>query len=231
MTITNTRDNKPPAWKRRLFLPAYSVKESVHYAEISPQVVANWHYYKGESGPALPGKEKGTPLSYLQLIEVAFVATMRKHLSLQKIRKAREYAQKVFSVEYPFAQLQWKTEGSHLLLNLHDFEGDADVNSLITADRHGQEAWGTVMSERFDQFYYEDDVAMQWYVRGKSSPVIIDPRVSFGAPTIHGLPTWVLKGRSLAGETIAEIQSDFSLEPDDIRQALNFEGIDIVIAA
>lgn len=223
--------NNAPAWKRRLFLPAYSVTEAARYSETTPQVVANWHYYKGQSGPALPGKQRKTPLSYLQLIEVAFVATMRKRMSLQRIRIAREYARQVFNVEYPFAQLRWKTEGTHLLLNLRDVEGDGEVNSLITADKHGQEAWESVMAERFEQFKYEDDLALIWYVRGKDCPVLIDPRISFGAPTIRGVPTWVLKGRHVAGETLPEIGSDFQLTQDDVRLALAFEGIDIIIAS
>jgi uncharacterized protein (DUF433 family) len=214
----------PQAWERRLLLPAYSVVESARYAGTSPQVVARWHYYKGKVGPALPGKEKRTPLSYLQLIEVAFVSTMRKTISLQKVRKAREYAAKAFNVEFPFAQLRWKTEGTHLLLNLKDFEGDADIDNLITADKHGQEAWGTVMSERFDQFRYEGDLALIWYVRGRDCPVVIDPRISFGAPTIHGLPTWVIKGRVQAGETPEEIEDDFNISVEDIDIALQFEG-------
>lgn len=229
--IAYKQNPQSPPWMRRLYLPAYSIAESARYVDTSHQVVASWHYFKGKVGPALPGKEKRTPLSYLQLIEVAFVSTMREMMSLQKIRKAREYASKAFNVEYPFAQLRWKTEGTHLLLNLRDFEGDADINSLITADKRGQEAWGTVMSERFEQFHYEGDLALVWYVRGKYCPVVIDPRISFGAPTIRGLPTWVIKGRAQAGESVQEIEEDFGIHAEDIKFALDFEGVDINVAS
>ena len=41
--------------------------------------------------------------------------------------------------------------------------------------------------------------------------MLIDPRISFGAPMIKGVPTWVLKGRHEAGESIGDIRDDFSL--------------------
>lgn len=221
-----------PTWKRRLFLPSYSITESAHYAITLPQTVAHWHYYEGKVGPAIPGKERGKPLSYLQLIEVAFVATMRKeNISLQKIRKAREYARQTFEVEFPFAELRWQTEGTHLLLELTDILGDTELEKLIVADKAGQEAWKPVMAERFKEFEYEEDLALKWYVRGRENPIIIDPRVSFGAPTVQGLPTWVIKGRFEAGETVPEIRNDFKVETDNIVHALRFEGVELSLAS
>jgi uncharacterized protein (DUF433 family) len=229
MAQSKKKDKKSqsPPWMRRLYLPAYSVVESARYAGTSPQVAANWHYYKGKVGPAIPGKERGKPLSYLQLIEVAFVSTMRKeNISLQKIRNAREYACQTFKVEYPFAELRWKTEGKHLLLELKDVLGELELGKLIVADKAGQEAWKPIMAERFKQFEYEENIALKWHVRGTENPIIIDPRISFGAPTVQGLPTWILKGRWLADETIEEIQDDFQIEPEYIKYALEFEGIE-----
>jgi uncharacterized protein (DUF433 family) len=219
-------------WKRRLFLPTYSISESARYAITWPQTIYYWYYYEGKVGPAIPGKEHGKPLSYLQLIEVAFVATMRKEgITLQKIRKAREYAVQTFEAEFPFAQLQWYTEGTHLLLDLKDILGDSELGKLIIANKAGQEAWKPVMAERFKQFEYEEGLALKWHLRGRENPIIIDPRISFGAPTVKGLPTWVIKGRWEAGEPIKEIHNDFKLDANDIILALRFEGVDINIAA
>jgi uncharacterized protein (DUF433 family) len=57
--------------------------------------------------------------------------------------------------------------------------------------------------------------------------VVIDPRISFGAPVVSGIPTWVVKGRWEAGENIFDIREDFGLDENDIRHALTFEGIQI----
>lgn len=213
------------SWRRRLYLPAYSVADAARYARTQRQTVAYWHY-GSRLAPALPGKQPRKPLSYLQLVEVAFVATFRKlGVSLQRIRKARDYLSQTFSSEFPFAELRLQTEGRHVLLDLLQIEPDAQLDHLIVADASGQIAWQPLIGERFAEFDYEEGLALIWHVAGRGSPILIDPRISFGAPTIRGLPTWVLKGRRIAGESVKELQDDFVLSQEDILQALAFEGI------
>ena len=190
--------------------------------------MAYWHYRGGQLGPVLPGKERMQPLSYLQLVEVAFVATFRAlGVPLQRIRRARVYASQVLGSENPFSEYQWLTEGHHVLLDLRDVEGEKDVGKLIVGDRGGQIAWQDMVSERFAQFDYENGLAVVWWVRGRQMPVTIDPRVSFGAPTVKGVPTWALRGRWRAGESSADIEEDFSLATEDVRYALQFENIQV----
>ena len=87
-----------------------------------------------------------------------------------------------------------------------------------------------MVADRFEEFEYNNEgLAILWHVGGEGSQIIIDPRVSFGAPIINGIPTWVIKGRWLAGETPKEIEEDFRrIGGEHIRQALAFEGIDEV---
>ena len=87
-------------------------------------------------------------------------------------------------------------------------------------------AWKDVVSERFHQFDYDNGIALVWHLASRKSPVMIDPRVSFGAPSVGGVPTWALKGRWDAGEGIADIQVDFGLSEEDTRFGLLFEGVD-----
>jgi uncharacterized protein (DUF433 family) len=172
------------------------------------------------------------PLSYLQLVEVAFVATFRAlGVSLQRIRKARDYLAQTFNSEYPLAEFRLQTEGRHVLLALQQIERDAQLGHLIVADVSGQIGWQPLIAERFAEFDYEQGLAMIWHVAGRASPVLIDPRISFGAPVVRGVPTWALKGRAIAGESIDELQADFHLDREDILQALAFEGIKIKDAA
>lgn len=213
-------------WRRRLYLPAYRISDAARYAGVAAQTVTHWHHGDGRLGPALPGHEKRKHLSYLQLVEVAFVATFRQlGVSLQRIRRGRAYAAQVLNTEYPFAEYKWLTEGHHAMLNLIDVDEDASIGNLIVGDAHGQIAWQEMVGARFAQFDYEDDVAIIWHVDGRESPVVIDPRVSFGAPTVSGIPTWVLKGRWNAGEDIKDIMDDFGLGEEEVSRALTFEGI------
>lgn len=177
-------------------------------------------------GPVLPGKERGKPLTYLQLVEVAFVATFRRlGVSLQRVRKARDYLATYFDSEYPFVDFRLRTEGHHILLDLREIEEDAELGRLILADSAGQMGWQPLVGERFAEFDYEHGVALTWHVAGRDSPVVIDPRISFGAPTVRGVPTSVIKGRWAAQEAIEDIVDDFRLDPEEVRQALRFEGV------
>ncbi len=210
-----------PKWRRRLYLPAYKVGDAGRYSGISTQSVTRWC-------ELLTERHKGERLSYLELIEVALVASFRRAgLSLRRIRRTREFAAQVLNEEHPFAHLNWKTEGRHLMVELREIEDDGELDNLVLGDEHGQLTWADVIAERFTEFDYEEDLALRWHVGGKDSEVTIDPRIRFGAPTVNGIPTWVLKGRWEAGERIDEIEVDFGLSREVITDGLRFEGVQI----
>lgn len=209
-------------WRRRLYLPAYRIAAAARYAQTTRQTVARWHRGTEAGGAGMPEREPREALSYLQLIEVAVVAAFRqKGVSLKGIRTARDYAAQQFECEFPFAQLEFARAGRDLLLNLEDIL-PGDEAGAIVANKWGQRAWDEFLPE----FEYEGgDIVVQWHVRGKQSPILIDPRVAFGAPTVNGVPTWAVKGRREAGETIDEIGDDFSLAQEEVVAALEFEGV------
>ncbi|MDI6857955.1 MAG: DUF433 domain-containing protein [Dehalococcoidia bacterium] len=129
-----------------------------------------------------------------------------------------------FQSEYPFAEYRLATEGVHVLMDFQQVEPDSELRRLIVADSSGQVAWRELIGQRLAQFEYEDELAVVWHLAGDESPVTIDPRVAFGAPTVRGIPTWVIRGRWEAGEGIEEIRSDFALEEWEVESALAFEG-------
>jgi uncharacterized protein (DUF433 family) len=220
-TLVSERLDEP--WRRRLFLPSYQIGEAAAYADISPQTVAAWH--KIETA-MLTERQKRAPLSYMQLIEVAVVAAFRKmKVPLKRIRAAREYARRTLKSEFPFAEYRFKEEARHLYL---DSEQAADIKpgTVAQADQEGQLEWEIVIG-RLREFDYEDKdgIVLKWHVAGRSSPIIIDPRISFGAPAVKGTPTWIIKGRFDAGESDSDIAEDFGIARDDVREALKFEGV------
>lgn len=221
-TLMSERTDAP--WRRRLFLPAYLIGEAAHYAQIAPQTVAAWHHIENA---LLSQREKRASLSYMQLIEVAVVAAFRKMgVAMKTIRATREYSQHVLKSEYPFATLRFKEEGRHLFLDSTQVD-NVHPGTVVQADQGGQLAWETVIG-RLREFEYEDgeeQLALKWHVAGRSSPILIDPRIAFGAPTVKGTPTWIIKGRWDAGESDSDIADDFGIKPDEVRQALKFEGV------
>ena len=222
-SLVAERSEQP--WFRRLYLPTYTVSEAARYVQAHSNTIANWHY-RGD--PVLPGRERRKPLNYLELVEVAFVAFFRSvGFSMKKIRTARDYVAKTFSTEYPLAENQFKTEGMHILMEYHNFDPDPLFDQIIVADHSGQLAWTGLLGDKFEHFEYEYELALRWHPAGRNSLVVIDPRVSFGAPVVHGLPTWVVKGRWHAGESMDEICDEFGIPEEAVKDALDFERIPV----
>jgi uncharacterized protein (DUF433 family) len=184
--------------------------------------------------PVLPS-DGTTLLSYLQLIEVAFVADFRRYgVTLERLRQAHDYCSKTFSSEYPFAQRSFKTDGVHVLTEFMEQEGGwQPEDHLIMTDIGGQLVWGPAIRDRLEQFDYERGLALRWHPRGRSSVILIDPRIAFGAPIIGdtGLPTWVVRERYEAGEELPEIEADFDVAQPQLAAALEFEGVPLRPAA
>lgn len=214
-------------WRRRLFLPNYNIAEAAHYAGISSRTVADWHRPGGRKAVTLSERKGRAALSYMQLIEVAVVAAIRKlGVSLQRIRDAREYVSKQLESEHPFAEYRFKSDGKRLWLDYEQVEGDKGRGKLLGVDQGGQLAWDEIIGRRLREFEYESGgIAVRWHPRGRESPIVIDPRIAFGAPTVQSIPTWVVKGRWIAGESIGDIAADFGLTKLDVRKALQFEGV------
>jgi uncharacterized protein (DUF433 family)/DNA-binding transcriptional MerR regulator len=208
-------------WRKRLGIPAYQVGEAARYAQISAQTVVAWHKIDQK---VLSEKRNKERLSYLQLIELAVVAAFRKaKFSLNEIRAAREYVRRDMKSEHPFAEYEFKHYGKSLFTEYEKAEG---VRQLLKANQGGQLAWKEIIGPVLEEFEYEHEgVAIRWHLAGPSSPIIIDPRISFGTPTVKGTPTWIIKGRFDAGESDKEIAEDFNLDVFAVREALKFEGV------
>jgi|SRR6266404_6622947 uncharacterized protein (DUF433 family)/DNA-binding transcriptional MerR regulator len=208
-------------WRKRLQIPAYQIGEAARYAQVSAQTVVAWHKIDQK---VLSEKRNRERLSYLQLIELAVVAAFRKaKFSLNEIRAAREYVKHNLKSEHPFAEYEFKRYGKSLFT---EYEEAGGVRRLLKANQAGQLAWKEIIGPVLEGFEYEHKgVAIRWHLAGPLSPIIIDPRVSFGTPTVKGTPTWIIKGRFDAGENDKEIAEDFNLNVSAVREALKFEGV------
>lgn len=223
--MTELRPNE--FWKARLKLPTYGVAEAARYADIAGQTVRNWQKLGNRPSP-LGQRDPGKALSYLQLIELAVVAAARDSgVPLRAIRETREYMRKEFDADYPFAQYRFKTDGKKLWIDYLDVIGKKGTGKLLEVSGKGQLAWTEIMG-RLQQFEYDKKLglAVRWHVAGKHSPVIIDPRVRFGAPSVEGVPTRLLLARWKAGEAADEIADDFDMPERKVRAALEFEGVE-----
>lgn len=208
-------------------MPAYQVVDAAKYARVTRQTILNWQNAKHAGQQVIAMRDRGASLSYLQLVELAFVAELRKAgVKLSDIKNARAYISAKLKTEFPFADVRFKTDGQDILMELGEFSKGKVKDKLIKVNKGGQIAWAPIIKTKFTEFEYQDRIAVKWHVDGLDSPVSIDPRVSFGAPMVKGVATWAIKGRYESGESLADIAEDFALDKDEVNFALKFEGID-----
>ena len=215
----------PKLWRRRLYVPFYGIGEAARYAGTSTQTATRWH--NAGNTAVFPRRASRADLSYLQLVELAVVAAMRSEgVKLKDIRSARDYMAQKFGSEFPFAEHRFKTDGRDCIIDYEEIDPAAGVDRLLYASKSGQLGWKEVLDRRLREFEYEDGgIVVRWRIGGAKSGVTIDPRVSFGAPTVSGAATWAIRGRWDAGESVGDIADDFEIESDDVADALKFEGI------
>jgi uncharacterized protein (DUF433 family) len=218
-------------WRERLHLPAYRLGEAATYSKVSPQTVVDWERQYNSRSAVLSRRASREGLSFLQLIELAVVAEMRRlGVSLKDIRDAREYLSTRWGVEYPFAVLRFKSDGVDILMDRDWGTNNALNDKLLTANRHGQYIWPFAVATRLMEFNYGRDGHVDaWRVNGINSEIEITPKLAFGAPQIRGVATAAIRQRWEEGFSTEDIADDLEIPVELIEEALKFEGQDITV--
>lgn len=228
--MTSTRAAVPVStlisWRERIHLGAYTVAEAAWLVETTRQAVGQWR--RAAYGAASPHPSR---LSYLQLIELAVAVSFRQAgTSIADLRQAHQALRRYSGTEHPFVRIELKTGWIGIVAEM---ALQAKTLKAAFIRRNGELRWADQLCDRFEQFDYEDNLALRWHLRGREGALVVDPRVAFGAPSIlgTGVPTQVIGERFTAGETIPEIADDFGVTRDQIEVALALERTHAVRAA
>lgn len=184
------------------------------------------HSSKPVTRPDLPVIRGQRALSFLELMELRVVATLRrKGLSLQQIREAARIARQVLNTKHPFASRRIFTDRKRLFAYLEEPPAEfAMVELHPRAFR--QLLAGPLLEPLLEDldFDHESGVARRWWPLGKQRPVVLDPAVSFGAPTISGtrVRTEIVAGMA-AADSAEAIRAAFDLSEPQIQAAITFE--------
>lgn len=213
-------------WKERLHLPSYRVGEAASYAEISPQTVAAWESKKSEAKSALSRRQNRKGISFLELIEIAIVADLRREgVKLSSIRTARDYFHRTIGEKFPFAKEKFKTDGVNILLSLKGSDGEELQDRMIVADENGQLIWADFLYKSLKEFDYLEGSVVRWRLGGEFNRVLIDPRICFGAPTVDGIMTRAILSEWKNEVSVDEIAEDFGISSKSVKDALLFEKV------
>ena len=202
--------------------PLYTVSEAAHLARVSPTTVRNWLYGTEKSEALFPPSR--TPMvSFLQLIEIVVAARFRKseRVSLARLRKAHINACEDLNLQFPFAYEQLELVGGHIVRILHT---ESTATSYQSMDEPSQWTLPGLVAGVKRQIRYEHELAAQWYPAGTDVPIVIDPRITSGLPTIsgRGVTVQIIRKRFLAGQDIDFIARDFDINKDVVEDAVRY---------
>jgi uncharacterized protein (DUF433 family) len=165
-------------------------------------------------------------LSFRNLVEVHVLAAIRRvhHIQLPKVRTALRYLSERLKIDHPLAHAQMQTDGKSLLVEQY--------GKLINATESGQLEMEAIVTRFLKRVVHDDrGLPIRLYPVTRSEadratgPIVVDPRIQFGRPCLaeRGIPTTVVAGRFLAGESVQALARDYAVEVPEIEEALRFE--------
>ena len=220
---------------------AYTIALAAKLARTTPATVQRWlvgyeasgHRMAPLFGSKRPVDSATSLVSFLELVEITVAARFRQGadgghpVSLEKLRRAHEYAREYLGIPYPFASLRLLEDGGHVM---HRFDMQDPEGPRLALDMHGQWELPGIVQHALDQVDFgqnqgsPDPFAIRWFPRGKAGKIVVDPHIAAGRPTICGLGVTVetVSRRWRNGERIQDIADDYEVEPDLIETALRF---------
>jgi len=165
----------------------------------------------------------GSYASFLDLVDLLFVKRFLDHgVSLQRVRRALEEAREILGTSH-FARQTFFTDGGNIYLRIRD-RGRA-ILELMSG---GQWVIAPVIQQLATQIDFESPagLARRWYPLGRSRPVVLDPFVSFGSPSIVGRGVKTANVHDLfAAEngSLAAVRAWWTLTEAEVEAAVEFE--------
>jgi uncharacterized protein (DUF433 family) len=161
------------------------------------------------------------PLSFLNLIELRFLASWRHSITLPSIRAALDYAAVQLEAKRPLLDLDFKLHGRELFVKYE--------TEIISATRGGQIAWTEAVDALLASLDYDENeqTAYRWWPLGREQPVLLDMRVNGGRPTTAetGVRTISIATRLREGWEPDEISQDTAATLTEIKAAAAVEGL------
>lgn len=213
---------------------AYALADAGRYLSLPLATVRSW--VRGRPYPTSGGRRHSTPLiclpsgdepllSFTNLVEAHVLAAIRRHhgVPMNKVRSALDYLEKQLRVSHPLAHAQLLTDGVSLFMDR--------FGELVNLSASGQLAIREILAAHLQRIEHDaDGLALRLFPFSRGPRldgpriVVVDPRVAFGRPVIAGtgIRTDVVVSRHKAGESIAELAADYSIDLTQVEEAIRF---------
>jgi uncharacterized protein (DUF433 family) len=204
----------------------YSPRQAARLTGSTPQEILRWTRGSGPSDPLWNAYyqeiDDTTELSFADLIEVRVVKAFRNaSVSLQAIRFAINFAQEKYNVERPLVNLEFRTDGTEILMKA--LEHDGEFVSL-SRKRPGQKVFAEIVRQSLRDLEYHDGIAVRWRPSGYKQ-VVIDPKRQFGQPVIddYGVSTETLFSEYQDFQDMQYLSQIYEMPQRLVRSAIQYE--------
>jgi len=216
-------------------LPAYSFADAARYIDVPSATIRSWvagRTYPRSDGvgsfePVIrPADPRTRRLSFYNLVEAHVLRSLRtRHaVPLKHVRPAIAYAEQRMGIPRLLLSKELKTHAGDIFLE--------QLGSLVNLSKSGQLAIRQMLEAHLQRVEWDDRaIPIRLYPfmgvgrEPDEPPVVIDPTVSFGRPTVRGtgILTSVVVARIDAGESTRELADDYGLTEAQINAAILFE--------
>jgi len=209
----------------------YGTAEAARHLGLRPERARAWLDGYRRAGVQYPPVIRETTtgddvVTWGEFVELGYLREYRRQgVPLQRLRPVIDELRRDLQTPYPLATAQPYVFGRELVLDVQERnELPAPIAIVI---RLGQEV---LLAEPANRFYRKAEftVAGEGDVQrlrpaGPVSPVVIDPLVGFGRPTVDNVATERLWELYDAGEDVEEIAEGYELPVDRVRSAVAYE--------
>jgi uncharacterized protein (DUF433 family) len=148
----------------------------------------------------------------------------RKHnVPMLELRSFIDRLRDRLEVPYPLAHCRPYVGGRQLIFDAQN-EVNLGADFALVAEVSGQYVLTPPSQEFFERVTWEGDIAARWRPDANvDSPVIIDPDIRSGRPSVGGISTEILWEQADAGEDERDLADTYGLTLTQVRWALAYE--------
>jgi uncharacterized protein (DUF433 family) len=215
--------------------PAYTPAEAARYLKLATATLRSWvagrPYPKagavGRFHPLIHPPQRNPPvLSFWNLIEAHVLRSLRTDhgVSIKALREALQYAERSLRIDRLLLSKELRAHAGSVFLDHY--------GKLINLSASAQLAMRRLFDEHLKRVEWDEwqfPIRLYPFVSGETQtaqrPIVIDAKISFGRPIVvkAGVSTMTIAERIDAGETVADLASDYGLSPDEIEEAVLYE--------
>jgi len=164
-------------------------------------------------------------LTWAEFVEAGLLRQYRRqhNVPMLELRSFIDRLRERMGVPYPLAHYMPYVGDRRLI-----FEAQSDaklgVEFALVAEVSGQYILTSPSQEFFERVTWDGDIAARWRPDANTdSPVIIDPDIRSGRPSVGGISTEILWEQAHAGEDERDLADTYELTLAQVRWALAYE--------